>query len=72
VARTGSNAKVELVERLGERTLVYARLTDGQPIIAEDAGDSRVKIGDEVALKMDGGAAHVFDADGTAYNRFES
>ena len=72
VTRTGSKAKVELVERLGERTLVYARLTDGQPIIAEDAGDSRVKIGDEVALKIDGAAAHVFDADGTAYNRSES
>jgi multiple sugar transport system ATP-binding protein len=72
VARTGSKAKVELVERLGERTLVYSRLTDGQPIIAEDAGDSRLKIGDEVALKIDDAAAHVFDADGTAYNRSES
>jgi multiple sugar transport system ATP-binding protein len=72
VGKTGSKAKVELVERLGERTLIYARLTDGQPIIAEDAGDSRVKIGDEIALKIDGAAAHVFDADGTAYNRAES
>ena len=72
VGKTGSKAKVELVERLGERTLVYARLTNGQPIIGEDAGDSRVKIGDEVALKIDGAAAHIFDADGTAYNRSES
>ena len=52
-----TKAKVELVERLGERTLVYARLGDGQQITAEDAGDSRVAIGDEVSLKIDGAAA---------------
>jgi len=63
-----SKAKVELVERLGERTLIYARLADGQPITAEDEGDSRVKIGDDVPLKIDGGEAHVFDSDGTGYH----
>ena len=67
-----SKAKVDLVERLGERTLVYARLSDGQPITAEDAGDSRVKIGDEVPLKIDGTAAHVFDSDGTGYHRSDA
>ena len=35
---SGTAAKVELVERLGERTLVYARLADGQAITAEDEG----------------------------------
>jgi multiple sugar transport system ATP-binding protein len=64
-----SKAKVELVERLGERTLVYARLGDGQPITAEDQRDSRLKIGDEIALRIDGAAAHVFDADGAGYHR---
>jgi multiple sugar transport system ATP-binding protein len=49
--------------------LVYARLADGQPITAEDEGDSRVKIGDEVPLKIDGAAAHVFDSDGRGYHR---
>jgi multiple sugar transport system ATP-binding protein len=62
-------ATVELVERLGERTLVYARLGEGQAITAEDSGDSRLKIGDEVALKIDGAAAHVFDAQGAGYHR---
>jgi multiple sugar transport system ATP-binding protein len=61
-------AKVELVERLGERTLLYARLADGQPITAEDAGYSLAKIGDEVALRIDGAAAHIFDANGVAYH----
>ena len=65
-------AKAELVERLGERTLIYAHLADGQPIVAEDEGDSKVKIGDEVPLKIDGAAAHVFDADGAGYHRSNS
>jgi len=65
----GPSAKVELVERLGERTLVYARLSDGQPITAEDQGDSKVKIGDSVPLAIDGAAAHVFGPDGAGYHR---
>jgi multiple sugar transport system ATP-binding protein len=69
---SSTKARVELVERLGERTLVYARLADGQPIIAEDQGGSRVNIGDEVALSIDGAAAHVFDADGTGHHRSDS
>jgi multiple sugar transport system ATP-binding protein len=67
-SKNAAKAKVELVERLGERTLIYARLGDGQPITAEDEGDSRVRIGDEVPLKIDGAAAHVFDSDGTGYH----
>jgi len=63
-----TKATTELVERLGERTLIYARLADGQPITAEDEGDSRVKIGDEITLRIDGAAAHVFDSDGAGYH----
>jgi multiple sugar transport system ATP-binding protein len=63
-----TSAKVELVERLGERTLVYARLPDGQPITAEDSAYSRLAIGDEAALAIDGAAAHLFGPDGTGYH----
>ena len=71
-AEAATKGKVELVERLGERTLVYARLSDGQAITAEDEGDSRVKIGDEVPLTIDGSAAHVFGPDGTGYHRTDA
>jgi multiple sugar transport system ATP-binding protein len=64
-----TKGKVDLVERLGERTLVYARLEDGQPVTAEDEAYSRVKIGDEVPLAFDPAAAHVFGPDGTGYHR---
>ena len=62
-------AKVVLVERLGERTLVYARLPDGQPITAEDSAYSRLVLGDEVTLAIDGADAHLFGADGAGYHR---
>src|SRR5688500_13396868 len=45
-----TRAKGELVERRGERSLVYGRLANGQAITAEDEGNSRVKIGDEVGI----------------------
>ena len=68
-AKATTKAKVELVERLGKRALIYARLGDGQAITAEDDAYSRLAIGDEVALAIDGVAAHLFGPDGTGYHR---
>ncbi len=61
-------AKVELVERLGERTLIYGKLADGQAITGEDVGTSQVKMGDTVGLVIDGGAAHLFGPDGAGHH----
>jgi multiple sugar transport system ATP-binding protein len=63
-----TSASVELVERLGERTLIYGRLSDGHAITAEDGGFSRVKIGDTVPLRVDGRAAHIFGPDGSGHH----
>jgi multiple sugar transport system ATP-binding protein len=60
------DAQVEFVERLGDRTLVYLRLTDGATITAEDVGASRAAMGDRVGLALDG-ARHLFDADDRAH-----
>jgi multiple sugar transport system ATP-binding protein len=71
VARLGEGTpevKVELVERLGERSLVYGRLADGQAITAEDKGTSAVKVGDRIGLRIDGAAAHLFDAEGRGHH----
>jgi multiple sugar transport system ATP-binding protein len=71
VAPDGSGsvaAKVELVERLGDRTLLYAHLGDGQPITAQDEGYSKVRVGDSVSLRINGAAAHLFDAEGNGYH----
>ncbi|HET7816470.1 MAG TPA: ABC transporter ATP-binding protein [Sphingomicrobium sp.] len=64
-----TTATVELVERLGERSIVYARLKDGLPITGEDGGTTTVKVGDEVGLAIDGAAAHLFGPDGAGYHR---
>src|SRR5206468_13089439 len=48
----GDAATVELVERLGERTIIYARLADGQAITAEDSGDSRARMGERIGLRI--------------------
>ena len=61
-------ANVELVERLGERTLIYCRLGDGAAITAEDEGMSALAIGDRVGLTIDGTRAHLFGPDGSAFH----
>ena len=71
-SKTGTKAKVDLVERLGERTLVYARLSDGHPITGEDGPYSRLQLGDEIRLAIDGAAAHLFGPDGAGYHRSDA
>jgi multiple sugar transport system ATP-binding protein len=62
------SAVVDLVERLGERTLVHARLNDGSAIVAEDAGLSQLRKGDRVDLAVDRDAAMLFDANGIGHH----
>lgn len=71
IAPTGSgsvDAEAIIVERLGDRTLVYARLDDGSEITAVDRGDSRLRMGDRIRLAIDGRSAHLFAADGTGFH----
>jgi multiple sugar transport system ATP-binding protein len=67
-AEGNTAGQAQVVERLGERTLVHARLRDGTMIVAQDAGISGVKAGDEVGLRFDGAGLHIFDAAGKAYH----
>ena len=62
------SGKVDVLERLGDRTLLYVRLRDDSIVIAEDIGNSRVLVGDEVSLLLDGTRTHLFDADGRAWH----
>jgi len=69
VAADGATrGKPDVIERLGERTLAYVRLADNSTIIAEDAGNSRLAVGDTVGLRLDGTSAHIFDAQDKAYH----
>ena len=62
------DAEAMIVERLGDRTLIYARTSDGQEIVAVDSGGCPIHMGDRIGLAIAGSAAHVFDADGQAHH----
>jgi multiple sugar transport system ATP-binding protein len=72
IARNGDAAALygtaQLVERLGERTLVHVRLPDGAILVSEDVGASSVRPGDEQGLAIDGSAASLFDAEGRGHH----
>ncbi len=64
----GVPGRVEVIERLGDRTHLHVRLMDGSTLIAEDKGFSRIQPGDTVRLAFEGATAHLFDAAGLAYH----
>ena len=58
-----------VVERLGDRTLIHVTLADASPpIVATDRGDSQVKVGDRVAVRIDASALTLFDAAGRSHH----
>ncbi|KFL32675.1 ABC transporter ATP-binding protein [Devosia riboflavina] len=59
---------IALVERLGDRTLIHTKLSDGTVIVGDDIGKSTLEAGAPVRLKIDGSAVHLFDAQGVAYH----
>jgi len=65
-------ARVDFVERLGERSWIHVRLDDGQEIVADQPGLAAVQPGDVVGLGFDGAAAHLFDDRGRAYHAPEA
>jgi multiple sugar transport system ATP-binding protein len=65
-AGSGSAARVDVIERLGERTLIYAILRDGSMLVYDEPGDTSLAIDDTVHLSIDGAAAHLFDSAGRA------
>ena len=61
-------AKADVVERLGERTLAYVTLTDGNVVVAEAHRDSMLSAGEHVGLRYDASHVHLFDEAGKAYH----
>ena len=61
-------ARADVVERLGERTLVYVTLPDGSFAVAETPRDVDVNPGETVGLCFDSARVHLFDESGKAYH----
>ena len=59
--------KVDVIERLGDRALVYTRLRDGTTLTFEEAGDTPLRLGDDVTLTARPASVHLFDARGRAH-----
>jgi multiple sugar transport system ATP-binding protein len=66
------DAAVEVIERLGDRTLVYARVKDGSLLVAEAKGDSALTPGASASLTFDGRRTHVFDGTGKGFHPAEA
>ena len=64
----GTPAVVDVLERLGDRTLVYARGGNGQVLVYDEPGHAPIRVGDQVHVSIDGDAAHLFDGAGTAFH----
>jgi multiple sugar transport system ATP-binding protein len=69
--RKGIAATVDVVEHLGDRSLVHARLSNGAEIVAVASGRSKVAASDTVQLEIDGEATHIFAEDGQAWHAGE-
>jgi multiple sugar transport system ATP-binding protein len=61
-----TKARIDVVERLGDRTLVYARLASGDTVACEDSGDCDIAVGDRITLQFPPSAVHAFDKAGAA------
>jgi multiple sugar transport system ATP-binding protein len=61
-------ARADVVEHLGDRTLVHARLEDGTTLVYDAGSDSPVAVGDAVALRLAPAHVHLFDGDGRAHH----
>ena len=62
------SGRAEVVERLGERTLVHVLLDDGSLVVAEAHRDSTVSAGEAMQLQISPRHVHLFDAAGTAHH----
>ena len=67
-AADGIPARADVIEHLGDRTLVHARLNDGTTLVYDAGSDSPVAVGDAVALRLAPGHVHLFDGGGRAHH----
>lgn len=59
---------IDVIERLGERTLLYGTLENGDKFVVGDSGHSTAKAGDTIYFQIDKNACHLFGGDGKAFH----
>ena len=68
-ARCHTKGIVNFIERLGDRTLVYVELANGQMLIAEASSKDHIELHQAVGLNIDLESIHLFDSNQKAYHR---
>ncbi|MGQ0708717.1 MAG: ABC transporter ATP-binding protein [Rhodoferax sp.] len=63
------DARIQLVEHLGESNLLYLQLDDGQELVVRGDGSTPVRLGEAVIVCAPPQALYLFDAQGLAYVR---
>jgi multiple sugar transport system ATP-binding protein len=61
--------RVDVVEQLGNSTLLYIDLNSKAQVVAEESGECPARLGETVKLAVTPAAAHLFDAHGEAVAR---
>jgi multiple sugar transport system ATP-binding protein len=61
--------EIDVLEHLGPRAYLHARLADGTKLVAQAPGDTPVREGDRVAFRVRPEATHLFDMAGRALTR---
>ncbi len=70
-ATVSLRGSVDVVERLGTVSYVYATLADGAGFVASSAGTSRTRAGEERAFGLDRSTVHLFDGDWLALDNLD-
>ena len=59
-------SKVFVVEKLGSGTFLYLE-KEGEPLVVETEGDSKIKVGDTVKVGFDADKCHLFDSSNSSF-----
>ena len=59
-------SKVFVVEKLGSGTFLYLE-KEGEPLVVETEGDSKIKVGDTVKVGVDADKCHLFDSSNSSF-----
>ncbi len=61
--------RVDVVEQLGDSNLAYLTLPDGETMVVRSEGDAKVREGDQMPAGLDAAQCHLFNAEGSAFQR---
>ena len=65
----GIALRTEVVERLGNQSVIYTKTSDGAPVCVVAGGSADIRPGQDIRAGFNAADVHLFDADGKALGR---